>query len=116
MLLLHEINDLGYDIELHSSTPEKLLLKDNKARNLELNRTNMPTLEQLDLINLDCSDDIFLEVVMGNIQNSVISFQAWTKKVSNLKKSILTSRINVLRDNFIANSDKISALQADLNR
>ena len=53
---------------------------------------------------------------MGNIRNSVISFQSWTKKVSNLKKSLLISRINVLRDNFIANSNKILALQDELNR
>ena len=76
----------------------------------------MPTPEQLDQINLNCPDNTFLEVLMGNIRNSVISFQSWTKKVSNLKKSLLISRINVLRDNFIANSNKISALQDELNR
>ena len=76
----------------------------------------MSTPEQLDWINLNCPDNTFLEVLMGNIRNSVISFQSWTKKVSNLKKSLLISRINVLRDNFIANSNKISALQDELNR
>ena len=116
LLLLREINDLEYDIELNGSTPEKILEKDNKTRNLEISRNNMSTPEQLDWINLNCPDNTFLEVLMGNIRNSVISFQSWTKKVSNLKKSLLISRINVLRDNFIANSNKISALQDELNR
>ena len=116
MLLLREINDLEYNIELNGSTPEKLLQIDNKKRNLEISKNNLPTPEQLDLLNLNCLDDIFLEVSMGNIRNSIISFQSWTKKVSNLKKSLLITRINALRDNFLVNSNKISALQEELNR
>ena len=116
MLLLREINDLEYEIELNGSTPEKLLQIDNKKRNLEISKNNLPTPEQLDLLNLNCLDDIFLEVSMGNIRNSIISFQSWTKKVSNLKKSLLITRINALRDNFLVNSNKISALQEELNR
>ena len=116
MLLLREINDLEYKIELNGSTPEKLLQIDNKKRNLEISKNNLPTPEQLDLLNLNCLDDIFLEVSMGNIRNSIISFQSWTKKVSNLKKSLLITRINALRDNFLVNSNKISALQEELNR
>ena len=116
MLLLREINDLEYKIELNGSTPEKLLQIDNKKSNLEISKNNLPTPEQLDLLNLNCLDDIFLEVSMGNIRNSIISFQSWTKKVSNLKKSLLITRINALRDNFLVNSNKISALQEELNR
>ena len=116
MLLLREINDLEYKIELNGSTPEKLLQIDNKKRNLEISKNNLPTPEQLDLLNLNCLDDIFLEVSMGNIRNSIISFQSWTKKVSNLKKSLLITRINALRDNFLVNSNKISALQEELKR
>ena len=116
MLLLREINDLEYKIELNGSTPEKLLQIDNKKHNLEISKNNLPTPEQLDLLNLNCLDDIFLEVSMGNIRNSIISFQSWTKKVSNLKKSLLITRINALRDNFLVNSNKISALQEELNR
>ena len=116
LLLLREINDLEYEIELNGSYPEKLLLIENKKRNLEISRNNLPTPEQLDLLNLNCPDDIFLEVLMGSIHNSAISFQSWTKKVSNLKKSILITRINALRDNFLVNSNEISALQEELNR
>ena len=116
LLLLREINDLEYDIELNGSTPEKILEKDNKSRNLELSRNNMPTPEQLDQLNRSCPDDTFLEVLMGNIRNAIISFQSWTKKVSTLKKSLLVSRINSLRDNFIVNGNEISALQEELNR
>ena len=74
------------------------------------------TPEQLDLINHVCPDDTFLEVLMGNIRNSIVSFQSWCKKVNNFKKSLLVTRINVLRDDFLVNSDAISALQEELNR
>ena len=53
---------------------------------------------------------------MGNIRNSIVSFQSWCKKVNNFKKSLLVTRINVLRDDFLVNSDAISALQEELNR
>ena len=61
LLLLREINDLEYDIELNGSTPEKILEKDNKTRNLEISRNNMSTPEQLDWINLNCPDNISLK-------------------------------------------------------
>ena len=53
---------------------------------------------------------------MGNIRNSLISFQSWVKKLNTLKKSLLISRINSLRGDFLINSHQISELQADLNR
>ena len=114
--LLREINEIEYDTELNGPTAERTQLKAEKTRELEKKKNSMPTLEQLDLINHVCPDDTFLEVLMGNIRNSIVSFQSWCKKVNNFKKSLLVTRINVLRDDFLVNSDAISALQEELNR
>ena len=114
--LLHEINEIEYDTELNGPTAEKTRLKAEKTRELEFKKNSMPTPDQLDQINHVCLDDTFLEVLMGNFCNSIISFQSWCKKVNNFKKSLLTTRINVLRDDFLVNSDAISALQEELTR
>ena len=116
MLLLREINDLEYDIILNGETDAKTISKENKVTELAIKKQSLPSPEQLNIISLNCPDDIFLEVLMGNIRNSLISFQSWVKKLNTLKKSILVSRINILRGDFLINSNQISELQADLNR
>ena len=116
LLLLREINDLEYDIILNGETDAKNISKENKVTELAIKKHSLPNPEQLNIISLNCPDDIFLEVLMGNIRNSLISFQSWVKKLTTLKKSILVSRINILRGEFLINSHQISGLQADLNR
>ena len=81
---------IEYDTELNGPTAERTLLKAEKTRDLEIKKNSMPTPDQLDQINHVCPDDTFLEVLMGNFCNSIISFQSWCKKVNNFKKSLLT--------------------------
>ena len=80
MLLLREINDLEYDIILNGDTDAKTISKENKVAELANKKNSLPSPEQLNIISLDCPDDTFLEVLMGNIRNSLISFQSWVKK------------------------------------
>ena len=115
LTLLREINDLEHDIALNGNNLQFELQLDNKLRELEILKNAMPDPEQLDSLSLSCPDDNFLEVLMGNIRNAVISFQSWVKKVQNLKKSTIISRINLLRGDFIIHSNEISDLQAELN-
>ena len=81
--LLHEINEIEYDTELNGPSAERTQLKAEKTCDLEIKKNSMPTPEQLDRINHDCPDDTFLEVLMGNLRNSIVSFQSWCKKVNN---------------------------------
>ena len=93
---------------------QELLLAGKKQELRELN-DQLPTPEQLDELALTCEDDTFLEVLMGSIRSSLISFQSWARKLSTLKKNSLIVTINSLRDNFLINSGTISELQAELN-
>ena len=116
LTLLREINDIEYDITLNGPTDLKILSKDNKIAVLAERRTTLPNPSDLDNIVLSCPDDTFLEVLMGNLRNAIISFQSWVSKLHNLKKSLLVNRINSLRDDFLINSHLILDLQEELNR
>ena len=116
LTLLREINDIEYDITLNGPTDLKILSKDNKIAALAERRTTLPNPGDLNNIVLSCPDDTFLEVLMGNLRNAIISFQSWVSKLHNLKKSLLVNRINSLRDNFLINSHLILDLQEELNR
>ena len=52
---------------------------------------------------------------MGSIKNAVISFQSWAWKLATVKKSQLVGQINLLRCDFLINSQRISELQTELN-
>jgi hypothetical protein len=58
-------------------------------------------------LSLTCDDDVFLEVLMGNIKGSVVSFQSWVRKVDNARKSLLIKNIESLRIDFNANAEQI---------
>ena len=115
MTTLREINDLKYEICMHGNDPPLEMQLAGKKQELLEQKAHLPTPEQLDELSLTCGDDIFLEVLMGAIRSSLISFQSWVRKLSTLKKNSLIVRINSLRDNFIVNSGNISDLQAKLN-
>ena len=115
MTTLREINDLEYQICLHGTDPNLELQLAGKTQTLMEQKDLLPTPEQLDGLALSCRDDTFLEVLMGSIRSSIISFQSWVRKLATLKKTALIVRINSLRDNFIINSGTISDLQAELN-
>ncbi len=88
---MRNINDLELIIESGSvGNGENLAnLLGQRVEELELLDSNMPTPETLATINLSCDDDIFLEVLMGNVKNSIISFQAFQNKVKTVKKTNL---------------------------
>ena len=115
LLTLREINDIEYIICLHGTDPQQELLLAGKKQELRELKDQLPTPEQLDELTLTCEDDTFLEVLMGSIRSSLISFQSWARKLSTLKKNSLIVTINSLRDNFLINSGIISELQAELN-
>ena len=78
-------------------------------------KDSMPTPAELNALQLNCRDDTFLEVLTGNIRGAILSFQSWVKKISTLKKALLTKQINTLRASFLVNAAQISDLQSELN-
>jgi len=114
-ILIREINDLEYQLYLNG--PDNLIdiqIAANIAE-IRLLKSDFPPPEDLNLIALTCESDFFLEVLMGNIKDSIISFQSWQKKLQNLRKGQLCTRINNLRDNFIINADEILDLERELD-
>jgi hypothetical protein len=53
---------------------------------------------------------------MGNIRNSLISFQGWIDKVKSARINNIITNLNRLKVNYVENCDLISALEQDLTR
>ena len=107
MSKIQEINDLEYDIILNGSSNLKTLTLAAKIQEMREIKDSMPTPAELNALHLTCRDDTFLEVLTGNIKGAILSFQSWVKKVSTLKKALLTKQINTLRSSFLVNAAQI---------
>jgi hypothetical protein len=104
---IRSYNDLKSEIVLNS---------ENNLLNLQLAGLNATISELRDQLwdpsdyanlQLTCSDDVFLEVLLSNIKGSVVSFQTWNKRLETCKKSQLIKEINELRSDFLNNSETI---------
>jgi hypothetical protein len=76
---------------------------------------NFPDPEDLNTIVLNCDGDIFLEVLMSNVRNTLISFQTWLKNVKNFSKSLLIKEINDEKAKTVPNWDNIFVAEKNLN-
>jgi hypothetical protein len=76
----------------------------------------LPEPARLNEISLICDPDIFLEVLMGNIRNSVLSFQAWVQKIKNARANFLIGNLNRLKIHYNDNIDCIAGMEAELTR
>jgi hypothetical protein len=56
-------------------------------------------------LKLSTSDDIFLEILMGNVKGSVIGFQQWVKRTESSLKTRLVNRLQDLKMNREGNDD-----------
>ena len=54
----------------------------------------LPDPERLNEILLTCEADVFLDVLMGNIRNTLIGFQAWLNKLKQAKSRVLINNLN----------------------
>ena len=112
---IREINELEMLIADEGLTDFRELSLAEKNTELEALFENLPNPDQLAIIPLNCNPDVFLEVLMGYIRDSVISLQSWVRKISNVKKNRIIKRINMLRDDFLINSAPIAELESELN-
>jgi exonuclease III len=76
----------------------------------------LPDPGRLNEISLTCDPDIFLEVLMGNIRNSILSFQAWVQKTKNARANLLIVNLNRLKINYNDNLESIAEMEAELTR
>ncbi len=113
---LKELNDL---IERARNEPDNNLLQlliAEKETEIEITRAQIWSVEQYSDIELSCDDDFFFEALASNIKGSVVSFQAWVKKVDNLIKANLIGQLNNLKKDFNANSSAIYEIESRLGK
>jgi hypothetical protein len=115
MRLIHEYNDISDQIaQARDNALLKLQLAEKNTEIL-LMREQVWEIDRFSSLQLNCSDDLFLEALLSNIKGSVISFQTWVRRHENLRKSLLISELNRLRLNYSANQDLIYELENELN-
>ena len=118
---IKEINDIDYVLAgggEGTRDPTHILLTSRKDKidSLVFLLSTLPTADELALYELSCNDDVFLEVLMGNIKNSLVSFQSFLRKIKRLKTNNLCKKINNLRrDGFLINNAEIAALERELD-
>jgi hypothetical protein len=76
-------------------------------------------LDELEELNLPASpltvdDNNFLELLMNNVRNEVISYQSFISKTVNLSFKNLTEKIEALKRDYVQNITEISELEAKL--
>jgi len=69
-------------------------------QNMDLDLAALPGMAVLENIDLDCEDDIFLEILIMGIKHQVLSFQQNFFKMRNAKQKYLEGRIKELKLNF----------------
>jgi exonuclease III len=111
---IHRANDLEFDIFFLGMTPERELQLSGLNAEVNLLVDDLPVPEQLNSLVLGCNDDTFLEILMGNIRNAIISFQTWIKKVRNARSNAITKSLNELKNDHKINHGRISELESEL--
>ncbi len=115
--MIHEINDIEAKMLLKPANVTELTrLYNNKMRDIVEISEHLPTNIFYENVTLTCDWDVFLEVMLGNIKNEIISFQSWSRKAKNAHRNILTKQVNHLREDFLNNSGKIHEIEIELNR
>jgi hypothetical protein len=112
--LITQANDLEFDIAFEGSTDLKVLTLAGIQAEINLSVEDYPDPDLLNDIELSCTDDVFLEVMMGNIRNVLISFQAWLNKAKGARVTALNRQLHELKFNFADNFEEIFRLEAAL--
>jgi hypothetical protein len=111
---LSDCNELDLEIALNGNNNMNSELRTLHHRELYSIVDELPDPDNLNLIELSCSADTFLEVLMGNIRNALISFQAWAQKCSQAKASRIINSLNRLETDYKNNCDLIAGFENEL--
>jgi hypothetical protein len=85
-----------------------------KNTEITLQKKDLTNFQNLLNLKLSTSDDIFLEILMGNVKGSVIGFQQWVKRTENSLKTRLVNKLHDLKINRDENYDEILETERDL--
>jgi hypothetical protein len=109
-----QCNEIEFNLAMHGipSTNDANLQACHEELYALVNTLPDPT--RLNEIELSCAPDIFLDVLMGNIRNSLISFQAWINKVRQAKSRVIITNLNTLKADYMPNFSLIQELERQL--
>jgi exonuclease III len=113
--IMRDLNNNELSLALNKD--DNNLIVTNRRLNdlLAEQRRLLPTPDQLNILVLDCEPDLFLDVLVNNIRNEIISFQSWAHKANNIKKSSLIKTLDSLKQDYLANGAEIADLESSLN-
>jgi exonuclease III len=101
-------SEMGYDPQNN----ERIIETRNAIKNnLEL----LPSLDDLQNMEISCDKDTFLEILIMAVKNSSLAHQHSYFKVRNAKRIFRENKIKNLKKNFDANSGEILRAERDLN-
>jgi Reverse transcriptase (RNA-dependent DNA polymerase) len=113
--LMRTINNLEWDVKINGPNIDNNNALVNLNNELDTIIGNMPDPEALNNIQLTDDADTFFEVLTQCIMNSLKSFQGWLNKLVKAKKADLMRRLDVLKSNFVTNTNDIFQLERELN-
>ncbi len=112
--LTREYNDIFEQLTLDPQNNHLSLQLAGKNTEITLQKNALTSFENLLNIKLSTSDDIFLEVLMGNVKGAIIGYQQWVKRIENSLKTRLVNRLNELKLNRDVNFDEIANTEREL--
>jgi hypothetical protein len=74
------------------------------------------TIRDLEQLHLNCDPSNFLETLLLNVKNEVVSYQIFARKEREKKKKWLISQINVLKKLYLINQDEILQYEKALDK
>jgi hypothetical protein len=76
----------------------------------------LPSLDELQEMEISCSSDVFLEILIMAVKSSSLAHQHSFFKIKNAKKNFLDKKLTTLKRDFNANSGEILRTERELNR
>jgi hypothetical protein len=113
--LIRQANDIEFDMAFNNYTANNELRLADLNTEIEMEINDLPDPDLLNDISLTCNPDIFLEVLMSNIRNTLISFQAWVNKTKSAKVCALNRSLSLLKADYTLNCDEIFRIESELS-
>jgi hypothetical protein len=104
---IREANEAEFEIFFEDNSENKKLHLAGLNAEIRMLVEDLPGPQMFNTIRLSCNNDVFLEVLLGNIRNALVSFQTWLKKVRNCKAASMMRQLNILKGNYVENQVEI---------
>ena len=114
-LLLDEIRSLTSDSIEYVNNELGLMEIEGLRAEVTMLIDDLPDIQYFEALELNCSDDIFFEVLASCVKNVTLGQQAWSYKMRNKLKVTLSTQIKALKENFNNNVHDILILERRLS-